>query len=227
MTRRPTVVLIEDDDDLGEAIRDYLANHGFAVTLCRDGERGVTSILKLHPDVVVLDLMLPGIDGFEVCRRVRKGFEGPVLMLTARDDDIDEVAGLETGADDYVRKPVRPRVLLARLQALLRRGKGVARHGPLQVGDLVLYPASHRATLGEVELPLSTAEFEVLLYLVQHAGVVVERATLYREVRGFIWDGLGRSDDLRVSCLRKKLGPRGEAIVRTIRGSGYLLAVES
>ena len=227
---RPSVVLVEDEEDLASAIEEYLRRNGFDVTHCRSGESGAASILSSRPDAVVLDLMLPGIDGFEVCRRVRAEYGGAILMLTARDEDIDEVAGLETGADDYVRKPVRPRVLLARLQALLRRRDTASNSGvpnELSVGQLVLTPSSHTAKLGGTALDLTTAEFEVLHYLVRYAGTVVDRGRLYKEVRGFPWDGVDRSVDLRVSRLRRKLGEQGSEIIRTVRGTGYLLAVES
>ncbi|MEM9192276.1 MAG: response regulator transcription factor [Myxococcota bacterium] len=222
------ILLVEDDEELADAITEYLSQQGFHMRRCAVGEEAVHQIRMKPPRMVILDLMLPGsLDGHGVCRAVRGHYRGPILMLTAIDDDFDEVAALELGADDYVRKPVKPRVLLARVRSHLRREtKATADDKETRVGDLVLYHTSRRALLGERELDLSTAEFELLAFLARHAGTVVSRDVLYSSLRGTKYDGIDRSLDVRVSRLRRAIGNRGDQFIKTIRGTGYLLAKE-
>ena len=186
-----------------------------------------------QPDLVILDVMLPGMDGLTVCKRVRERFAGPILMLSALGDEVDEVVGLEIGADDYVAKPASPRKVLARVRTLLRRvpaaGERAEAAGPdpvVTVGELVVDPGRRSASLAGRELDLTTAEFDLLWLLARHAGETLEREAIYRELRGIAWDGMDRSIDLRVLRLRKKLGddaahPR---FIKSVRGVGYLLA---
>jgi two-component system response regulator RstA len=225
-----TVLLVEDDAKLASLVAEFLGQNGYAVTVEGRGDLAPARILAESPDVVILDIMLPGLDGLSVCRRVRSAYTGAILVLTARGDDVDEVVGLEVGADDYMAKPVRPRVLLARLGALLRRTRDAVASPVrvVEVGRLRLDPANRTAALGAEAIELSTAEFDLLHYLALHAGEVVERDQIYRDIRGISWDGSDRSVDLRISRLRKKLGDdeKPYRVVKSVRGTGYLLVVD-
>lgn len=229
-THEPRVLIVEDDPRLAELVREYLRDNGFEVAIEPHGDVAVARITETHPDVVILDLMLPGLDGLEICRRVRPTFDGAILMLTARGDEIDEVVGLELGADDYLAKPVRPRVLLARLNSLLRRHRPISagedEGDAMHVGALTIIADSRVARLDGELLDLTTAEFDLLLLLAGHAGEVLPRDEIYRELRGIEYDGLDRSVDLRVVRLRKKLGDdaRQPRLLKSVRGIGYLLA---
>ncbi|MCA9513875.1 MAG: response regulator [Myxococcales bacterium] len=232
---QPRVLIVEDDPRLAELVREYLRENGFEVDIEPRGDVAVARIAETPPEVVILDLMLPGLDGLEVCRRVRPTFAGAILMLTARGDEIDEVVGLEIGADDYLAKPVRPRVLLARLNSLLRRRRpsgaddddaGDDAPNALRIGALTIVPESRVARLDGEPLDLTTAEFDLLVLLASHAGEVLPRDEIYRELRGIEYDGLDRSIDLRVARLRKKLGDDAKQprLLKSVRGIGYLLA---
>lgn len=216
------VLIVEDDVRLGDQLRRLLEREGFQVTLVRDGSTAPERILQLRPALVLLDLQLPGQDGFAVCRAVRHRYDGVIAMLTARRDEIDEVVGLELGADDYIAKPVRPRALLARLRALLRRATP-ATPTVHEVGPLVVVPSQREAKLHGEPLALTDAEFDLLLVLARSAGTVLDRDTLYRETRGVPYDGLDRSLDLRISRLRRKLGDTPPRLIKAVRGIGYLL----
>jgi two-component system response regulator RstA len=219
------VLLVEDDDALAGLLSDYLSRHGFDVKRIVDGLEAVASIESSSPALVLLDLMLPGIDGLEVCRRVRPGFSGPILMLTARVDDVDEIMGLEVGADDYIKKPVDPRVLLARLRAALRRSAPTDDQPDRLVFDEVVVDAGrHEVTVKGADAELTTAEFELVWLLASRAGDVLTRADLHQLLRGVEYDGVDRSIDLRVSRVRKKMGAAG-AWIRSVRSTGYLWAV--
>lgn len=219
------VLLVEDDDALAGLLSDYLSRHGFDVKRIVDGLEAVASIESSSPELVLLDLMLPGIDGLEVCRRVRPGFSGPILMLTARVDDVDEIMGLEVGADDYIKKPVDPRVLLARLRAALRRSAPPDDQPDRLVFDEVVVDAGrHEVTVKGADAELTTAEFELVWLLASRAGDVLTRADLHQLLRGVEYDGVDRSIDLRVSRVRKKMGAAG-AWIRSVRSTGYLWAV--
>jgi DNA-binding response OmpR family regulator len=230
------IMLVEDDPRLGALIKDYLQQQGLKVEVEKHGDNAVARILAQHPDLVILDIMLPGCDGFEVCRQVRATYNNPILMLTARDEDMDQVVGLELGADDYVAKPVQPRVLLARIRALLRRNN-VSENPPnndvlakheLCLGDFCISYSSRQAQLGDELLELTTSEFEVLWLLASHAGKILSRDTIIASLQGTEYDGLNRAVDLRISRLRKKLGddPIKPSIIKTVRAKGYLF-VES
>jgi len=224
MDTTPRVLIVEDDPKLAALVRDYLARNGFEVDIEHRGDTSVDRIRHEQPDAVVLDLMLPGLDGLEVCRQVRQEYGGAILMLTARGEDVDEVVGLEIGADDYMAKPVRPRVLLARLRSLLRRTSDRPEPGrKVALGRLQMDPGSRSATWDGDTLDLTTAEYDLLYALAQRAGQVVDRDTLYGELRGIPWDGVDRSIDLRVSRLRKKLGEEGDTVVKSVRGAGYMV----
>lgn len=228
------ILQVEDDLKLAALVREFLEGAGFQVDIEPRGDMAAQRIVVENPDMVVLDLMLPGMDGLSVCRQVRPRYRNPILMLTALGDEVDEVVGLEVGADDYLVKPVRPRVLLARIHSLLRRVGGVAGDADggaqvLRVDDLVLDGARRSVTRDEVEIELTTTEFDLLWYLASRAGQVVTRESLYIDLRGGEWDGLDRSIDIAVARLRRKLGDDGKhpQIVKSVRGAGYLLAGRS
>lgn len=223
------ILIVEDDLELAALIAGYLAQHGFAVDTEGRGDRAIDRILDAPPDLVVLDLMLPGADGLTVCRRVRPAFTAPILMLTACGEEADEVAGLELGADDYLAKPVRPRILLARVRALLRRPAGAPVPAPgdhVEVGHLRIAVGARSVELGGVPVELTSGEFDLLLLLASHAGQVLSRQFIYAQLHGTDYDAFDRSIDLRVSRLRQKLGALSgdHEAIRTVRGVGYLYA---
>jgi DNA-binding response OmpR family regulator len=224
-TQPSRLLLVEDDPQLAALTQEYLEKQGFIVDIQENGLHAVEAIRHAAPDLLILDVMLPGLDGFGVCKQVRLFSAIPIIMLTALGEDIDELQGLENGADDYISKPVHPRLLLARIRNILRRTLG-ASETCLQLGALSIDKQSYCAYLGEHLLDLSTAEFELLHVLARHAGHVIHRDTLYRELRGFDYDGQDRIIDLRISRLRKKLEahPNPTVVIRTIRGKGYLLS---
>ena len=231
-TSLPKILIVEDDQSLAGLIADYLKTNGFEVSVEGRGDVAARRIAAESPDAVVLDINLPGLDGLTICREVRPDFDGIILVLTARGDEVDEVVSLELGADDYMAKPVRPRALLARLQMHLRRSESVPQSatspGPIQVGSLVVDESRRCAALDDTELPLTTAEFDLLLLLAQNAGAIVSRNELCERLHGLKYDGQDRSIDLRVSRLRKKLGddPANPQRIKSVRGVGYMLPVE-
>ncbi len=221
------LLIVEDDDQLAELLMEYLGQHGFELARERSGDMGVRRILDTQPDLVVLDLMLPGLGGLDVCRQVRDRYRGAILMLTASQSEADHVAGLELGADDFVTKPIEPRVLLARIRAQLRRtGPATPEQGILEVGPLEVDAASRIASVDGTPVPLTTMEFDVLLMLTRETGTVVSRDALYEQVAGTQYDGLDRGMDVHVSRLRRKLQQSGfdSSRLKSVRGVGYLLA---
>jgi DNA-binding response OmpR family regulator len=226
----PSVLLVEDDRELAEIVRDYLNENGFTVSIELRGDTAVGRILDEKPDLVVLDINLPGADGFSVCKSVREGYHGAIIMLTARIEEIDEVLGLEFGADDYLTKPVRPRVLLARLRAHLRKGPvlNADAENCIQAGGLSIYPSRRHVELRGVVVELTSAEFDLLAYLSRRVGKVVSRAELYEALHSETYDPQDRSIDLRISRLRRKLGDSqsNPTRIKSVRGTGYLLSVE-
>ncbi len=225
------ILLVEDDERLAELTSEYLTRNDFSVTVEGRGDAAEARILAEQPDLVILDVMLPGKDGFEVCRAIRHAYRGVILMLTARDEDFDQILGLEMGADDYIAKPVQPRVLLARIKALLRRlpsaTDSAAASGEEKIfGEFRISQATRTATLSEQTIDLTTAEFDLLWLLACHAGNVLSRDDLLQELRGIGFDGLDRSIDARISRLRKKLNddPENPTRIKTVRGKGYLFS---
>ena len=229
MTHR--ILLVEDDQRLAELVADYLQQNGFQVTVEADGGQVEARLRSESVDLLILDLMLPNRDGLSICKAVRGFFSAPILMVTAKDSDIDQVLGLEFGADDYVIKPVEPRVLLARIQALLRRYQPRVEPelSTLSFGQLQLENRSRHVTLAKQLVDLSSHEFDLLWLLASHAGSIQSRDSLFQALHGRPYDGLDRSIDVRVSHLRKKLGDSAEAPfrIKTIWGRGYLFVPDA
>ncbi|MBL4635358.1 MAG: response regulator [Kofleriaceae bacterium] len=225
---RTKILLVEDDKKLSSLVKEYLEQQGLDVTIEGRGDKANAAIEELKPDLVILDIMLPGMDGLTVCRNARPNYRGPIIMLTARGDDLDEVVGLEVGADDYMKKPASPRVLLARIHTLLRRVNAQPPAAPdkrLEVGPLVIDSGSRSVTMAGLEVELTTAEFDLLRLLAENAGEPISRDRIYQDLRGIDHDGLDRSIDLRISRLRTKLGKDGSDLIISVRGVGYQLVV--
>ena len=233
-----TVLLVEDDQRLSDLISEYLIKQGLLVEVEYRGDTAVQRILELQPDLVVLDLMLPGLDGLEVCRQVRPDYQAPILMLTARDEDVDQIVGLELGADDYVIKPVQPRILLARIRTLLRRAQPSLitnsslltqqASDPLDFDRLKINPAAREVNLDNQVIELTTQEYELLYLLASNAGVVLSRDQIFEAMSGIEYDGLDRSVDIRISRLRKLLENNSDkpSGIKTVRGQGYLFVAQ-
>ena len=224
------ILLVEDDAELAQMVAQFLNSNEFEVTIEGRGDTAALRILNDNPEAVVLDVNLPGQDGFAVCRAVREKFAGAILMLTARGDEVDEVLGLEVGADDYMAKPVRPRALLARLRSHLRRvTPGEASSKPIVIGSMVVDAARRAVEIDGQTINVTTAEFDLLRLLAQNAGRTLSRNDIYLEIHGLAYDGVDRSIDLRISRLRKKLGddPTQPQRIKSVRGVGYMLAVDA
>ncbi len=227
------ILLVEDDLRLADLTAEYFEQNGLTVATESRGDRAVARFRETRPRVVLLDLMLPGMGGLDVCRELRQEFDGPILIFTAKDSDIDQVIGLEAGADDYVAKPCDPMVLLARTRALLRR---VEKQGPatdnvsdLVLGGLRISSAAQQVWLDDNPVELTTQEFELLSLLAKHAGHVLSRKEVFRATRGIEYDGMDRSIDGRISKLRKKLGDSAThpTRIKTVWGKGYLLVPDA
>ena len=227
----PKLLLVEDDPYLASLLLEYLEQNGFIVEHQPRGDTAIETIHAFEHDLVILDLMLPGVNGLDVLKAVRPDFSGAILMLTASQSEVDHVMGLELGADDFVIKPIDPRVLIARIRTQLRR-----RHpspAPKQVsqvcevGSLRIDTKTRDVTWDRMDVPVTTMEFDVLIYLAERAGSVVDRESLYRDVMGIEYDGIDRGLDIHVSRLRKKLVACGfnTSRLKSVRGIGYLLAL--
>jgi DNA-binding response OmpR family regulator len=234
VSREPVdLLLVEDDHRLAGLTARYLQQNGLRVVIESDGDKAIASFQREQPRIVLLDWMLPGKDGLSICRELRQIFAGPILIFTAKDSDIDQVIGLEAGADDFVSKPVEPMVLLARIRALLRRLE-LAQEVPANTAEIVLgglriSEASQRVWLDGRERLLTTQEFELLLVLARSPGTIFSRDMLFRRIRGIDYDGLDRSIDGRISKLRKKLDDNAlsPTRIKTVWGKGYLLAPDA
>ena len=233
MSTRISALLIDDDTRLGRLLQEYLGQHEIDLTIAVDGARGLTALGAQHFDVVLLDLMLPGIDGLEVCRRIRTApaiAAVPVLMLTAKGDDVDRIVGLELGADDYLPKPCNPRELVARIRALVRRTTGRAASGAerFRVGRLAIDVGARDVQVDGRAVSLTHYEFELLLTLARAAGRPLSRDQLLDALKGQEYETFDRSIDVHISNLRAKLEPNPKAptYIKTVRGVGYLLVRE-
>jgi DNA-binding response OmpR family regulator len=214
-----TVLLVEDEESIGALVRTYLGRDGYRVVWVRTGEEALAELVRHQVRIVVLDIGLPGMDGFEVCRQVRSRSSVPILMLTARDEEPDRVAGLELGADDYVPKPFSPRELAARVKAILRRADPSPQESVLALGDVVVDIEGRDVTAGGQVVELTAKEFDLLAYFLECQGIVLSRDRLLDRVWGMSYPGGTRTVDVHVGQLRRKLG-RPE-LIRTVRGAGY------
>lgn len=227
------ILLVEDDQRLADLTAEYFRQNDLTVAVEARGDRAIARFRSEQPRIVLLDLMLPGVDGLTVCRELRELFDGPILIFTARDSDIDQVIGLEAGADDYVAKPVDPMVLLARTRALLRRvedsGNRQTPVGEIALGQLKISEAAQEVWLDGQNIELTTQEFELLQLLARHAGKILSREEIFHQLRGIDYDGLDRSIDGRISKLRRKLGDSATkpTRIKTVWGKGYLVVPDA
>ena len=216
-----TILIVEDDRNIGNLVRTYLERDGYSVLWVRSGEDAMAELDRHALSLVVLDIGLPGVDGFEVCRRIRARAETPVIMLTARDEEVDRVLGLELGADDYVPKPFSPRELVARVKAVLRRTQPKAPADDLTLGDVEVRRGAREASRAGATLDLTMKEFDLLACFMEHAGLALSREQLLERVWGLEFPGGTRTVDQHVAQLRAKLGESLQ--IETLRGIGYKL----
>jgi len=225
---KETILVVDDERHIVELAQMYLEQAGFRVESAPDGEAALKMIERRPPAVLILDLMLPEVDGWEVCRRIRAGVtvpDLPIIMLTARDDAVDKIVGLELGADDYVTKPFNARELVARVKALLRRSvRAPASQSPVHVGDVSVDPARHEVTLAGDSIHLRPKEFDLLYALAEHQGMVLTREQLLDRVWGYDFYGETRTVDVHIAHLRKKL-VGSQVVIETVLGKGYKLVV--
>jgi len=220
-----TILLVEDEQSIASLVSLYLTNEGFTVTHVADGAQAIEAVERVSPSLVILDLMLPGMDGVEICRRLRQAGDAlPIVMLTARDAEIDRVLGLELGADDYITKPFSPRELVARVKAVLRRAarETSTEEGPrlLRIAGVAIDEARHEVHAGDAEVTLTAKEFDLLAFLARNRGIVFSREKLLDRVWGYERPVDTRTVDSHVKSLRQKLGDAG-SLVKTVRGVGY------
>ncbi len=225
MSAKKKVLLVDDEKTLVKALKFNLEREGFLVEEAFDGEEALEKAFKVKPDIVILDLMLPGLDGFEVCREIRKKEEIPIIMLTAKGDDIDKVLGLELGADDYLTKPFNPRELVARMKAILRRSvnRDEGLHKQIQIGSLQIDLLQHRVRKGERDIDLTAKEFALLSFLASNAGRVYSREQLLEQIWGYNYYGDARTVDVHIRHLREKIEeePSNPQLIITVWGTGY------
>ena len=221
------ILVVEDERNIASFVSMYLKNARYHVEIARDGTEALQKADATKPDLVVLDLMLPDIDGLEVCRQIRSTSDVPILMLTARDDDVDKIVGLEVGADDYLTKPFNPRELVARVKSVLRRAtsdRRIDEGDELRHGDLVIISGCREVLVGEEEIQLAPKEFDLLWELLDHRGIVLSRDQLLERVWGYTLAGDTRTVDVHVRQIRRKLGDASPIV--TVWGVGYKVATE-
>jgi len=218
-----TILIIDDDKKLNNLLSDYLSKFGFKVTTVTHPDEGLKILKRELPDIIILDIMLPKMDGFEVCKEIRKEYSVPIIMLTARGEVTDRIVGLELGADDYLPKPFEPRELVARIQSVLRRGSEDLKSGIIKFGRLVVDIEKHSVLLDGENVDLTTMEFEILSLFVRNPGKVFTRDHLMDRIRGIEWEAFDRSIDVLISRLRQKLNehPKKPSFIKTIWGTGY------
>lgn len=224
-----SVFIVDDDVKITKLLKSYFDKEGFITYLAHEGNGSVQAIRDKNPDLVILDLMLPGMDGWEICRKLRKESEVPIIMLTARDEETDRVIGLEMGADDYVVKPFSPREVVARAKAILRRTqKTVAKAEPIRVGDLIIDVERHLVKKGNAALDLTPTEFKILEQLATNAGRVFTRLQIVERVQGYSFEGYERTVDAHMKNLRRKVedNPKEPRYIQTVYGVGYRFAGE-
>lgn len=221
------ILVVDDEASILDLVRLYLAREGFQVETAGDGARALELVRERAPALLVLDVMLPEVDGFEVCRRVRAGSNLPIIMLTARDEDVDKIVGLELGADDYLTKPFNPRELVARVKAILRRAERPLAPSlePIHLGDVMLDPGRREVTVAGQSVSLRPKEFDLLHTLAEHRGLVLTREQLLSQVWGFDFYGETRTVDVHIGHLRKRLAASQIVRIETVTGVGYKLVV--
>ena len=227
MTGQQSILVVEDEASIASFVALYLKNAGYAVRTVSTGQGALTQLASEPPALVLLDLNLPDIDGVEVCRRIRKGSDVPILMLTARDEDVDKIIGLEVGADDYLTKPFNPRELVARVKTILRRAAPERRRDEgeeITHGDLVINAGKREVHVGDEEIQLAPKEFDLLWELLDHRGLVLTRDQLLERVWGYTFAGDTRTVDVHVRQVRRKLGDASPIV--TVWGVGYKVASE-
>jgi two-component system, OmpR family, alkaline phosphatase synthesis response regulator PhoP len=218
-----TILVVDDEKHISQLVRMYLTSEGFTVEVAQDGKEALDKARQIKPNLIILDLMLPEIGGLDVCKQLRRDSDVPIIILTARGDDVDRIVGLEIGADDYVSKPFNPRELVARVKAVLRRSTPVDRiPEPLVVGNLRIDPARREVTVGEKAVTLRAKEFDLLLTFAQNLGLVLDRERLLNLVWGFDYLGDSRTIDVHVTWLREKLNG-STCRIQTVWGVGYKL----
>lgn len=219
------ILVVDDEANIVDLVTLYLEREGYRVDSAFDGATALEMIRDDEPSLVVLDIMLPKMDGFEVCRQVRATSEVPIIMLTARDEDIDKIVGLELGADDYLTKPFNPRELVARVKAILRRLERSERSDdqPLHIGDVSIDPARREVHIGDEEVTLRTKEFDLLMTFAEHPGIVLTREQLLNLVWGFDFYGQTRTVDVHIAHIRKRLANSKHVQIDTVTGVGYKL----
>jgi DNA-binding response OmpR family regulator len=222
------ILVVEDDTEICRLLRLFLETEGYAISFCHHGIEAVEKIRNSNPELLILDVMLPGQDGIQVCKQVREFYQGPVLMLTACEDDISELTAFKVGADDYVRKPIKPDVLLMRIQALLRRSQNLKteRVERIHCDELTINSSRREVLLDDQLIDLHSSEIDLVMLLAQSQGQAVSRDECFRALRGFDYDGIDRSLDMRISSLRKKIKDQQapHRFIKTVRGVGYMLA---
>ena len=220
----PTILIIDDDARLNQLLKDFLKDFGFDVISATHPAKGLKKLKQAAPDLVILDIMLPEMDGFEVCRTIRQASNVPIIMLTARGEITDKVVGLELGADDYLAKPFEPRELVARIQSVLRRFRPLGAGHSLFFKRLTIDLDKRKALLDDHPLDLTTNEFAALALLARNAGKVLNRDQILQELRGIDCDAFNRSVDIAISRLRQKLkdDPRSPEFIKTVWGTGYI-----
>ena len=229
MNEDSRIILVEDDKALADAVCEYLSGEGFAVQVIDNGNDAVQAIISDQPDLVILDIMLPGKDGLTVCREIRPAYHGYIIMFTAREDEIDQIVGLELGADDYLFKPVKPRLLLAKVKAFLRRGnihvESEEKSSQLVFDSLSIDLMQRTVVLDENDITLTSAEFDLLAILAKQAGNILSRDEIMQQLSGARYDGLDRTIDNKISLLRRKLGDDSNvpSRIKTVRSKGYVL----
>jgi len=227
---QPKILIVEDDTEIARLTRMLLSSEGYCCEVVHKGDEAIARVKSYEPALIILDIMLPGKNGIDICTEVRGFYDGAILMLTGRDDDMSELTSFKSGADDYVLKPIKPHLLLARIEALLKRvgtrPSAAVNDDKLSVADLVFNLQRQELMIaGKTPVKLTTAEAELLSLLMRNAGKVVSREQCCEQLRGLSYDGMDRSIDMRISSLRKKLGSNQQQQQRvvTIRGQGYLL----
>jgi len=227
MTQSQTILVVEDEQSIASFVSLYLKNAGYGVRAVTTGAGALNAVASEMPSLIILDLNLPDIDGVEICRRIRKGSDVPILMLTARDEDVDKIIGLEVGADDYLTKPFNPRELVARVKSVLRRStadRRVDQGDELRHGDLVINSGRREVLVGDDEIQLAPKEFDLLWELLDHRGIVLTRDQLLERVWGYTFAGDTRTVDVHVRQIRRKLGDASPIV--TVWGVGYKVATE-